>query len=43
MRGTVVAIPSATERVKILLEFLGQPQAVDIDLFSLLLPRRPSP
>ncbi len=43
MRGTVVAVPSASERVKILLEFLGQPQAVDIDLFSLLLPRRPSP
>lgn len=43
MRGTVVAVPSATERVKILLEFLGQPQAVDMDLFSLLLPRRPAP
>lgn len=41
MKGTVVAVPSATERVKILLEFLGQPQAVDMDLFSLLLPRRP--
>lgn len=43
MRGTVVTVPSATERVKILLEFLGQPQAVDMDLFSLLLPRRPTP
>ncbi|MEO8617524.1 MAG: transcription termination/antitermination NusG family protein [Luteolibacter sp.] len=43
MRGTVVAVPSATERVKILLEFLGQPQAVDMDLFSILLPRRPTP
>lgn len=43
MRGTVVSIPSATERVKILLEFLGQPHAVDMDLFSLLLPRRPLP
>ncbi len=41
MHGTVVAVPSATERVKILLEFLGQPHAVDMDLFSLLLPRRP--
>jgi hypothetical protein len=28
--------------VKILLEFLGSPQAVDIDLFSILLPRRPT-
>ncbi len=43
MRGTVVAVPSASERVKILLEFLGQPQAVDMDLFSILLPRRPTP
>ncbi len=43
MRGTVVAVPSASERVKILLEFLGQPQAVDMDLFSILLPRRPAP
>lgn len=43
MHGTVVAVPSATERVKILLEFLGERQAVDLDLFSLLLPRRPLP
>jgi transcriptional antiterminator RfaH len=43
MQGTIVAIPNATERVKILLEFLGQSQAIDVDLFSLLLPRRPLP
>lgn len=43
MRGTIVSVAPATERVKILLEFLGQPQAVDVDLFSLLLPRRPTP
>lgn len=43
MHGTIIAVPTATERVKILLEFLGQPQAVDLDLFSLLLPRRPMP
>lgn len=43
MQGTVIAVPSATERVKILIEFLGNPQAVDIDLFSILLPRRPIP
>lgn len=42
MQGTVVSVPSATERVKILLEFLGKPHAVEMDLFSLLLPRRPS-
>lgn len=43
MQGTVVSVPSATERVKILLEFLGKQQAVDMDLFSILLPRRPTP
>ena len=43
MQGTVIAIPSASERVKILIEFLGNPQAVDMDLFSILLPRRPIP
>lgn len=43
MRGPVVAITSPNERVKILLEFLGQSQAVDIDFFSILLPRRPIP
>jgi hypothetical protein len=39
----VISVPSATERVKILLEFLGKPHAVDMDLFSILLPRRPMP
>jgi transcriptional antiterminator RfaH len=43
MQGTVVSVPTATERVKILIEFLGNPQAVDMDLFSILLPRRPAP
>lgn len=43
MRGTIVSVAPATERVKILLDFLGQPQAVDVDLFSILLPRRPLP
>lgn len=43
MRGTIVSVAPATERVKILLDFLGQPQAVNVDLFSLLLPRRPTP
>lgn len=43
MQGTVIAVPSAAERVKILLEFLGNQHAVDMDLFSLLLPRRPVP
>jgi transcription antitermination factor NusG len=43
MRGAVVAVAAAAERVKVLLEFLGQPQAVDLDLFSILLPRKPQP
>ena len=43
MRGTIVSVAPAAERVKILLEFLGQHQAVDVDLFSILLPRRPTP
>ncbi|MEI7911376.1 MAG: transcription termination/antitermination NusG family protein [Verrucomicrobiota bacterium] len=43
MHGVVVSIAPAAERVKILLDFLGQPQAIDMDLFSILLPRRPIP
>ena len=43
MRGTIVAVAPAAERVKVLLEFLGQPHAVNVDLFSILLPRRPIP
>jgi transcription antitermination factor NusG len=43
MRGTIVSVAPAAERVKILLEFLGQPQAVNVDLFSILQPRRPIP
>jgi transcriptional antiterminator RfaH len=43
MRGSIVSVAPAAERVKVLLDFLGQPQPVDMDLFSLLLPRRPQP
>ncbi len=43
MRGSIVSVVSAAERVKVLLDFLGQPQPIDLDLFSLLLPRRPLP
>lgn len=42
MSGVVISIAPAAERVKILLEFLGQPQVIDIDLFSILMPRRPT-
>ncbi len=43
LKGSVVEVMPGIERVKVLLEFLGQPQMIDIDLFSLLLPRRPLP
>lgn len=43
MRGEIVKVVPAAERVKILLDFLGQQHAVDIDLFSIILPRRPVP
>lgn len=46
LRGTrarVLSVAPAHERVKVLLEFLGQPQIVDVDLFSILMPRRPAP
>jgi len=43
MQGIITAIAPASERVKVLLEFLGQTQPVDVDLFSILLPRRPIP
>jgi transcription antitermination factor NusG len=43
IQGTIISVPSANERVKILIEFLGNPQAIDVDLFSILLPRRPLP
>lgn len=43
MQGTILEIAPAQERLKVLLEFLGQEQPVDIDLYSILLPRRPIP
>jgi len=43
MKGTIQSVAPATERVKILLEFLGQLQPVSLDLFSILLPGKPIP
>jgi transcriptional antiterminator RfaH len=43
MRGPVLEILPGKERVRVLLEFLGQPQRIEIDLFSILLPRKPLP
>lgn len=42
-RGTVLEVLPAKERVRVLLEFLGREQVVEVDLFSLLLPRKPLP
>lgn len=43
MKGQILSVAPATERVKVLLEFLGQTQPVDLDLFSILLPNKPIP
>lgn len=43
MKGTIRSVAPAKERVKVLLEFLGQVQPVDLDLFSILLPSKPMP
>lgn len=41
MKGTIRSVAPATERVKVLLEFLGEVHPVDLDLFSILLPGKP--
>jgi len=38
--GTVVEVPNGADRVKVLIEFLGNQQVVDVDLFSLLFSRK---
>lgn len=43
MKGRIQSVVPAAERVKVLLEFLGQTQPVDLDLFSILLPGKPIP
>jgi transcriptional antiterminator RfaH len=43
MKGVIRSVAPATERVKVLLEFLGQVQPVDLDLFSILTPGKPLP
>ena len=40
--GTVLEVRPAEERVRIFIEFLGQAQPIDVDLYSLLLPRKVS-
>jgi transcription antitermination factor NusG len=43
MKGVIRSVAPATERVKVLLEFLGQIQPVDLDLFTILIPGKPIP
>ena len=43
LKGTVIEVLPANERVRIFIEFLGQEQPVDVDLYSLLLPRKAVP
>ncbi|MCH2062840.1 MAG: hypothetical protein MK194_03840 [Roseibacillus sp.] len=43
MTGTVIEVRPAEERVRIFVEFLGQNQPIDVDLYALLLPRKPLP
>lgn len=43
MKGIIRSVAPATERVKVLLEFLGQIQPVDLDLYSILTPGKPIP
>jgi hypothetical protein len=43
MKGIIRSVAPATERVKVLLEFLGQIQPVDLDLFSILTASKPIP
>jgi len=43
VEGEVVEIYPATERVVMLIEFLGGNQLVEADIFSLLLPNKPIP
>jgi len=42
-QGKVVEVLPGRDRVKVLLDFLGQTQVVEVDLFTLLLPRKPLP
>ena len=43
LSGEVVEVLPAQDRVRIFIEFLGGAQPVEVDLFSLLLPRKPLP
>jgi transcriptional antiterminator RfaH len=42
-RGPIIHVLPGSERVRILLEFLGGDKPIDVDLFSIILPKRPTP
>ena len=42
MRGVVLELKSGIERVKIMLDFMGEKQKIDVDLFSLIFDRKPT-
>ena len=42
-KGQVMEVLPARERVRVLIEFLGNDHPVDLDLLDLILPRRPVP
>jgi len=43
MSGHIVDVMPAKQRVSVLLEFLGESRALELDFLSLVLPRRPLP
>lgn len=43
LSGEVMEVLPAQDRVRVFIEFLGNKQPVEVDLFSLLLPKRPQP
>jgi len=43
IQGKVIEVLPSKERVRLLIEFLGNDHVVDADLFSLLLPNKPLP
>ncbi len=42
MRGVVLELKSGSERVKIMLDFMGEKQKIDVDLFSLIFDHKPT-
>jgi len=41
--GEVIEVLPASERVRLLIDFLGNPHVIDTDIYSLLLPEKPTP